>query len=480
MAQSTEVSGDRNQVNVVGRDLVFAETYVHEQSEFYRPNLKRFQSNNILRPHIQPSLVQKALSQHMLVLGGPSALDKLSLVRHIAWDLISSLPEMKSDGAAQPLSVLEWVKSSNPQRLVGRLEETRERTVFILPDIEPQHVSYDLTAIHEAAYSQKHHVIISTEIPISMWHLSDKDSHFWQRVPDNDIYESEDLFGHFLDELFSVQENLPTRIAKRLNTGLQLYDNFEGKIRVIEIIQSLKTPDNITFFVQLLSAQKKELSENAIEEYVKYSQDNQNVIKRWFHQFLNRREQMLAIGLCFFDGLFEDQFFAALEEIIQQDWQHREPTLLALDYHDLDKLQHFCSLVDLDHTGRLIDLEQADRRIEIRTPEQRQIILNAAWDTHRRQIIAALPILVSLVRQSVANRSYHPELYGSRQMRRQLRLVISDLLSHLGRIAPSAVERPLLELAADEEPGVQAVAGRAMARLYEHGHHERLSAGSIR
>ncbi len=52
----------------------------------------------------------------------------------------------------------------------------------------------------------------------------------------------------------------------------------------------------------------------------------------------------------------------------------------------------------------------------------------------------------------------------------QLRMVISEALSDIGVISNSAVQRTLLQLAADKELGVQAVAARAMARWRYHKH----------
>jgi hypothetical protein len=40
-------------------------------------------------------------------------------------------------------------------------------------------------------------------------------------------------------------------------------------------------------------------------------------IHEWYYRRLIPREQLLALGLSFFDGLFDDQFFAALEEIFE-------------------------------------------------------------------------------------------------------------------------------------------------------------------
>jgi HEAT repeat protein len=175
-------------------------------------------------------------------------------------------------------------------------------------------------------------------------------------------------------------------------------------------------------------------------------------IHKWYYHVLTSREQLLALGLSFFDGLFDDQFFAALEEIVESAWQRRDTTLRALDYYDLDNLRNFFNFTETNTSITFI---------EVRFPKQRQMLLKVAWESHRRLILAALPILVNLVKNSV--RRYERELYGSPLRCDQLRRVISETISDIGLIASDAVEDTLLNIAADEDINVQAVAAQAMA-----------------
>lgn len=175
-------------------------------------------------------------------------------------------------------------------------------------------------------------------------------------------------------------------------------------------------------------------------------------IHDWYYHRLTPREQLLALGLSFFDGLFDDQFFAALEEVVENAWQRRDTTLSALDYCDLDNLRSFFNFTETNTSITFI---------EVRFPKQRQMLLKVAWKSHRRQILAALPVLVNLVKNSV--RRYERELYGSSLRCDQLRRVISETISDIGLIASDAVEESLLNIAADEDINVQAVAAQAMA-----------------
>jgi hypothetical protein len=206
-------------------------------------------------------------------------------------------------------------------------------------------------------------------------------------------------------------------------------------------------PDNAKLFWRQLTvedvADSLELANKLTDE---------ESINGWYYRRLTPREQLLALGLSFFDGLFDDQFFAALEEIVEGAWQRRDTTLRALDYCDLDNLRSFFNFTETNTSTTFV---------EVRFPQQRLMLLKIAWKSHRRQILAALPVLVNLVKNSV--RRYERELYGSSVRCDQLRKVISETISDIGLIASDAVEDTLLNIAADGNINVQAVAAQAMA-----------------
>jgi hypothetical protein len=226
-----------------------------------------------------------------------------------------------------------------------------------------------------------------------------------------------------------------------------------------EAANDLKTPENISIFIKLLCSEKRNLQLSSVYDLIKDATDKQRTIRRWYLA-LASREQLLAIGLSFFDGLFEDQFFAAIDRVVERVWQIRDPSLRALDYRDLDELKYFFDFVPSE--------EGYGIKIESRISEQRRMLFEIAWNSHRRQILTALPILSQLAVNSVAQRSNDIELYGTPIRRGQLRIVISEALSDIGLISISAVQHSLLQLASDDELGVQVVAARAIARWRQY------------
>lgn len=179
-------------------------------------------------------------------------------------------------------------------------------------------------------------------------------------------------------------------------------------------------------------------------------------LSQWYHEKRDRpREQLLALGLNFFSGLFDDQFFAALEEVVERSWKRRDESLRSLDYCDLDNLSDFFNFTETKAQGT---------QIEIRFSKQRQILFKVAWNSHRRQILSALPVLVNIVRKSVTEKRSNQELYDTEAKRRQIRKVISETISEIGAISESAIQPTLLQLAADENILVKSTAAYAMAR----------------
>jgi len=460
--QVVDVKGSQSQVVTVGRDLIMAKTYVQHKPDFFEPNLDQFKPPTFATPRNIQQLTDIVRNQRLLVLGGSPEIDKAALTRHTAWHLSELLKqESVADGA---VPVLEWYRSSaDPQNLTVSLQETDKPTIFLLPQIAPQDVDYDLFAIQKAAVGGKHYVLVSTDIPFASWKLDESArTLFWQDISPEEVYSSEDLANALIRRLIAAEVSLP---PKFLPDDLLPDKPLVGKLTIRVAAERLKTLDNVALFVQLLCAERDAVSEARVRDLIDLAQDTRRMLRQWYHAVLDPREQLLALGLSFFEGFLDDQFFAALEAVVENAWRRRDASLRALDYCDLDNLRNFFSFVEA---------QDQTTRIESRFPEQRRALFQVAWDSHRRQILSALPVLTLLVRNSVSARAANSELYGTYGRRKQLRNAIGETLSDVGLISTNAVQDALLTLAADSETGVQAVAASAMARWRAYGHHDDL------
>jgi hypothetical protein len=199
-----------------------------------------------------------------------------------------------------------------------------------------------------------------------------------------------------------------------------------------------------------------ESAEQDLRASLKESGDRPRLVQILYNS-LSQREKLLALGLGFFNDLFEDQFFTALEYVVEEVWQKRDSSLQALDYEDLLSLQ-----------GRLfqfLDTRSNNRQIELIGPDYRYLLFKAAWGSHQRQILNALPTLKKVVEGSFFR--VDTALYGSLLRRQQLRTSISETISDIGLITLSAVEDILIEFASTDNYYSQDIAAHAIARWHK-------------
>ncbi len=206
--QSINIQGSQNQILTVGRDLVVNDTYVQQKPEFYEPNLEAFKPPKFISPKITPQLVETIYQNKLFVLGGSIDIDKSALIRHIAWYLSETLQQSYED---KKTPILEWYRnSSDPQSIGAKLQGTSATTIFILPQISPQDVRYDLASIKKVADQNKHFVLISTDTPYPSWKLSPvEQTLFWQELLLDDLYGIDDLANVLIQELINAQDSLP-------------------------------------------------------------------------------------------------------------------------------------------------------------------------------------------------------------------------------------------------------------------------------
>ncbi|WP_373530218.1 hypothetical protein [Nostoc sp.] len=368
----------------VGRDFNFEgdinqigyQTVVQQKPDFFEPSLERYKSSNFTSPKITSQLIARITKQRFLVLAGSSDVDKESLAKHT----VSCLIEELSFSRGEEIITKEWHRSSDPQSIDIELQNTEKTTVFILTQVTPQNVGYDLARIQRAAVLREHYVVISTDITFAAWRQPESIRKFWYELSRESVADCEEL----------------------INTLSQ-----------------------------------------------------EDALSNWYHQKLGSRERLLALGLSFFDGLFDDQFFAALEEIVENVWQRRDASLRALDYCDLENLHNFFNFTETKYQGT---------KIAIRFSKQRRTLFKVAWNSDRRQILSALPVMVDIVTKSVGGRLANPELYGSETKCREIRTAIAETISDIGSISESSIQTTLLQLSANKNTSVQSTAAYAMAR----------------
>ncbi|HYF63020.1 MAG TPA: hypothetical protein VD886_09435 [Herpetosiphonaceae bacterium] len=457
--QAPEVSGQNNQVITVGRDFVVADTYTYaQQDDFFTPNLEPRKDD--IPPQISARLAALVRGRRVLLLGGQYE-DKSTIGRHVVACLRDLLAHDTAAGngpgpSEPPQPVLQWGAGANSPDPTERIRREETPTIFFLPNLLPQHIAYNLDGVLAAARNG-HYVVATTDRPGSAWKLNDTEQALWYDLdPDQGgLFGPGDLIGALATRLQGLKDTLPD--------GL-LVEHYEpersrlGDMTLGEIAAALRTPHNIQIFAQLLGKQRQ-LKPATIKGLIQDATNVRRTIAKWYHTVLTPHEQLLTLSLSLFDGLLDDQFFAALEQLVGHIRLNRDPGLRSFDYCDIDELANFFNLIRVNAIGT---------KFESRLTDQRQHIFNTAWNSHRRQIIHALPLLTDLAVYSAGPPAPNRELYGTDDRRENLRRAIGDALSDIGLISVPVVRDALLRLAAHKNITIQLVAARALARWREY------------
>jgi hypothetical protein len=456
MAQPVINLGNHSRGNyIAGRDLQVRVFQEQPRTEFFTPPLDKYDCTRYTSPIAAPNLVSITLKEKFLILGG-EGYDKPGLARYIARHITDRIP-------GNPMAVKEWDGSANTQNLVLHLQKENDPGIFILPGISPQNVNYNLSGLYRLAREGGQYFIITTGTPLAKWKLEDDVKRlFWR--PTGPVYAAGTLLDLLIKKLTGAGKSLPAELQEgELKTGGLLM----GNLKLSDAAQKLKTPESIEIFVKLLTSTGESMTGPGILELVENCGNNKRAIQQWFHHSLSSREKLITLGLCLFDGFYDDQFFAAMEELFKKSWYKREASLSVFDYCDLDSLGNYYKLKDLSGEGSI-------KKVESDQPGQRQRLLETAWNSHRRQIIDALPVLGDLVKSSVLPHAVNRDLFGTDERRRHLREGISETLCSIGLISMDAIRDVLLSLASEDDIEVQAVAARAMARMRFYGRDDKL------
>ncbi|MBD2616313.1 hypothetical protein H6G94_34620 [Nostoc punctiforme FACHB-252] len=419
-----------------------------------------------LSEEIEQELIKKLVENKVLILGGKHD-DKIYLAKYLA------------------IKIYHKAKIS---------EDTK---IFLIDKIIPSNINNNLTKLLESV--EKNFVIATTDIPQASWTLVN--NYWWQ--PITQIYKIESLVNSLWEKLNNETKLILQLVISRSSSN-ELTD--EG-IKAIKdyCSKQLQEKGTATFtgvnncarnlnqladdiYIKTLIAEEEIIDENKnqieiIDQKINIiftlANNQRESLEQWYKNYLSSREQLLAISLSLFHGLFEDQFFAALEKIVEDVWQKRDASLRALDYGDLLNLKNHFEFVDISNeTSQLNNFEFVEiqeRQIKLIYPDERRILFEVAWDSHRRQILTTLPTIANFIIESAQLNVSNWELSGGAVRRSQLHNVIIETLSEIGLVSKNLtgkVQGALLLLARQKEIAVQNVAARSLERWYQNAGQE--------
>ena len=504
-----------------------------EKTDFDEISFEDLESQTKELPEIKLDFFDQRKRQRMLVLGGElGGVNKNELILQLAYRLAKDerLDSEKTDSdQTNPqkvdVSIKRWRRTSSQQTidLEAELQKTKDPTIFLFTNIEPRNIASSLQNIYKIVQSlRRHYILASTDRSFSSWHLNNNAQYFFPtNLNPQTIYGQHILVKELQEELSRYQKQL-NKLQEESEKDLKpkLSECLKSNYGSLESIsQNLGSLKSIRQFVKLLSQRlnehikkqkelKKQTQLSSDELSILLSRKNINIliensklndetfIRNLFQNILQNspRQQLLALGISFLNGLFEDQLFTALEKVFTEAWQKRDPSLVTLDYSDLDELRYnyfdfqendFDIYERVSNSFKVVETKiyKTDiRLINVVFVKNREQLFKVAWESHRRQIINGLEVLVNIVKDSAVPENYYLpgnwNLYGTQTRREKLRRAVSntfcDIISNIGSASINALYNSLFELARDKENEVRNVAANILTNLYERGKKEEL------
>jgi hypothetical protein len=387
---------------------------------FEKMKLQQDHFKDYVKPCFADAVIARLQAHRVICIGGNYGFNKVNFVQYIAFAACKEEQEIK-----------ECANIENFHSLSATMHEETRGSILILHFISAKKINYRFKELWHIAQKRNHTVIISTEEPYDSWRFEeDARQTYWFDIPEKNLYSRKDLLGYVAEQLDKNDISIE-------------YDRQR-------IIDELSTTEEIDRFIDRLSRHKgtpdKHLIENSIRACKNLDTDS---IQKWFDN-LSSQHKLIVIGIALLEGAYENQFFAGFERILSEAWRKRDPTLKSIDYEDLIP---FSSFYKTDGTS-----------IRSVFREQRRKIIKLAWFTHKRYILAALPILCDIVIESVNPDISDWELFFTDNYRVNIRNVISETLSDIGLHSFEDVESALLQLAAHPHIYSQIVAAEALSK----------------
>ncbi|MEO1052378.1 MAG: hypothetical protein AAFX87_17220 [Bacteroidota bacterium] len=398
-------------------------------------------------PTIVNSLLNDTLKrQSTLIINSDFIFDKGSLIRCLAYRLAIS----------HNLKVMEWLGSGDRETLFQGLRGIEEPTILIVEDLTPQDVKFDLERLRLEVEERKHILIASSGIPFEAWNLNDNSHNLFTKLEQTDIQFTENEITKYL--ILKLETNKHHFDFEGPYKNLQEDTVLVGNTTVSQLATYFSFPEQVEKFIRLSKEKGGILEEDSLDNLAKKaSQEEEFNLSSWFGP-LKKAEKLIALGLALFSEFTEEQFFAAMQRLVKESWGRSSAELENLDYEDI------IPFFDIFKFELATTADGDQYLISGRYSNHQNQLIEVVWNSYRRHLINALPIVYSLIRDSVENQYSDRELFGTRSKRQRIRRALAQTLSIIGQKSQDIVEPILLQLASHRDLGIQSVAAKAMAQ----------------
>ena len=431
-----------------------------QQPDFVHVSLDVVGAYRYVAPDFLEDAYQRLYTESLIILGGNYSFDKMTFSKKMGAEMV--------ERESRPIQVKERLYASNAYSIFPLIEneegEGQQGTLLIFNESSPEEFSFNIEKLHQILRQTGNFAIICSSMPMSSWKLSEKNRQFWFELPETPSYNSENLRSYLLHKMNNPASNWGNWIK---NQKWEADSKIAEELKVQELFHVLSSPDEIDMFLHYLGKdyQEEKPAQSQLETIISRIREGQKEqqLNLWFLS-LNQRQQLIVLVMHLMEGMYVDQLFAVIKELIREKWKKYEQELGNLDYQDLEFAQDF------------IRLEQATLELQIlrtRFPNQRLDFIRIVWNHYRRHIILTVELMIQLASESVSNQAYNWELFGSPDRRKLLRIVVGELLSDLGLVSDKVIDMYLLTLAAHNHAGVHTVAAKALSRWRRFNEDER-------
>lgn len=402
---SVIIKGDYNIVGS-GNKVIYTKQFItikqFKEKDLFYPPLKPLL---IFNPALFDDIINRINKTRIILLGGNELLrnDKNQFARALAYKL-----QEKHGG--DNLKIYEWRKNTDVYDIAALLTE-RERGIYLFTELTLQMVQYSIDVIFETVQRKSHFLIITTNTNLHEWAKLTNSPSLIQELNAQMLYEKSYMELNLVELIARSSFSLPKELrrefvevykAQKVNqlNIRELVDFPLSPNRTIQYIaKCLRGYDDLDRFVRILCEDEDQaFSDDTIDEIIKKVTSKDWDLLKWYHEDLNKRDRHLLLGMTLLSGLYENQLFVAMEELVENEWRIREPVLNAFDYEELEKLKNYA--VDIIETGEI------ERRIEIK-PKLRKHIFNECWQNQRRLIVGSIQGMMNIVKNSIYRYTSH-------------------------------------------------------------------------
>ncbi|WP_144306505.1 hypothetical protein [Oceanidesulfovibrio marinus] len=424
----------------------FSARYSQISEQDFRPIT--FDDNEQARPIPNLKMLLKILEKERVLIIAGGLQDKRGVSRRCGWEFAALQSDQNQED--QSIAACELLTSSSlNEDFFSAFSNKKEPTVFVITKVEPSIINNNVSALR-SAIKDRHWVVIATVRTKHAWQLDASLEHSWIEPTEGELYNEGDLMRYLDGRLDGHKHQLQAAI------------DTDDPIR--DCAQRLGSPEAIDAFVYQISLHDPN-EVLSVDDLITHALSNQQAISTWFHHRLTPREKIIAIALALFENVDERVAFASIEKLMGSAWRNRDTALQFIDYGDLVNIREFFEFEDDSSSyGRLKALGD----------ETRSALLKAAWQTHRRLIIASLPVLVQLVLDTLIRST---SLLDTLETDRQLNYYQDSIAETLGEIAllsMADVEPHLLTLIASGSIEAHNVVATTLRRVHLGGRHNDL------